>query len=74
MLLLLLLPCVAGLAPVATKPAAVTTQQQTALRAPGLVAASNEDLEAVVGSARARLVCTGETARGSMSMLSLGPA
>ena len=39
MLLLLLLPCVAGLAPVATKPAAVTTQpKQIALSAPGLVA------------------------------------
>ena len=52
MLLLLLLPYAAGLAPVATKPAPVATQQQTALSAPGLVAASNEDLEAVVGGAR----------------------
>ena len=58
MLLPLLLVQAAGLAPVATKPAPITTQpkQQTALSAPGLVAASNEDLEAVVGSARARLV------------------
>ena len=56
-MLLLLLPHAAiGLAPVATKPAAVTTQpKQTALSAPGLVAASNEDLEAVVGASRARL-------------------
>ena len=54
--LMLLLVQAAGLAPVATKPAPVATQQQTALSAPGLVAASNEDLEAVVGGARARLV------------------
>ena len=57
--MLLLLPHAAiGLAPVATKPAAVTTQpkQQTALSAPGLVSTTNEDLEAVVGGARARLV------------------
>ena len=54
--MLLLLVQAAGLAPVATKPAPVATQKQTALSAPGLVAASNEDLEAVVGGARARLV------------------
>ena len=55
MLLPLLLVQAAGLAPVATRP--VTTQpKQTALSAPGLVAASNEDLEAVVGTSRARLV------------------
>ena len=50
--LMLLLVQAAGLAPVATKPAPVATQQQTALSAPGLVAASNEDLEAVVGTSR----------------------
>ena len=54
--LMLLLVQAAGLAPVATKPAPVATQQQTALSAPGLVASSTEDLEAVVGGARARLV------------------
>ena len=53
----LLLVQAAGLAPVATK-LAVTTQpkQQTALSAPGLVSTTTEDLEAVVGISRARLV------------------
>ena len=54
--LMLLLVQAAGLAPVATRPAPVTTQQQTALRAPGLVSTTTEDLEAVVGTSRARLV------------------
>ena len=51
MLLPLLLVQAAGLAPVATRPAPVTTQpkQQTALSAPGLATATTEDLEAVVG-------------------------
>ena len=57
MLLPLLLVQAAGLAPVATKPAAVTTRpKQIALSAPGLVSTTTEDLEAVVGIARARLV------------------
>jgi len=54
--MLLLLPYAAGLAPVATRPVTTQPKQQTALSAPGLVSTTTEDLEAVVGTSRARLV------------------